>query len=217
MPDLRRALLVCLVAPGLQAQTPPVTVTVDARIVLIDREEATRAGVRWLQAGNGRIVLTSGPRRGGGVRVSKEGGAIPVSAFVELAREHRLVRSDSRLQVSTLSGREARIASGVLSTDAWGGAREMGPELVVLPTVLPDGSVRLDVRARLRDERSDPYSGGVSGAPVDVATTVIVQPGAEATVATVGVTEQHRDAALLRWVSGRIARDALVVLRVAVR
>ena len=210
------ALLATIAATTVHAQTPPATVTVDARIVLIDREEAARVGVRWMQAGEGRVVLTDGPRRGG-IRVSKEGGMIPVSAFVELAREHRLIRSDSRLQVSTLSGTEARIASGVLSTHGWGGARETGPELVVRPTVLPGGAVQLEVRARLRDERSDVYHGTVSGAPVDAATTIVVQPGADATVATVGVSEQRRDAGLLRWASGRSARDALVVLRVAVR
>ena len=193
-------------------------VTVHARIVLVDRARTRGIGLRWFQVGGGRIrVEGSGAGAGrGGVAVAGATTDLSAAAFIELAQRQRMVSSDSRLQVATTSGSTASVASGSLSIGRWGGTRETGPELVVTPTVLGDGTVRLAVRARQRDEATSPYGHGASGSPVDAATTIVVRPGEDATVATVALSERRSDAGLLHWSDATGSRDALVVLRVEV-
>jgi hypothetical protein len=202
------------VAGAQQREFADVHVRVEARIVLLDREEARRVGLSYAQVGGGRILIEGGRRGGVGV-----GGALtglPFTAFVDLARERRLVRSDSRMQVLTLSGSGASLASGSVSMSGWGSSRVEGPELEVFPTLLQDGRIQLEVRARSRDEVTDPYGYRADGSPVDVATVVIVRPGEEATIGNVQVVEDTRDAGLLRWRSSSGSRDVLVSLRAEV-
>ena len=191
------------------------TVRVAARVVLLDRSEARRAGLEWVQVGGGRIRVVGSGRRGG-VGAAGDVGGVPVSAFIALASERRLVRSDTRMQVTTLSGSGASIASGSLSIGAWGSTRTSGPELVVTPTVLEHGAVRLDVRVRLRDELTGVYGETADASPVDAATTVVVRPGEEATIGNVAVSEQRSDTGILRWESASRDRDVLVVLEATV-
>lgn len=210
---LRAALLCVLLLPGgLAAQagtaSPATRVRVEARILLLDRAELRRAGLDYVQVGGGRIALAGRSR--GGVRADP--GGISVSAFVQLARSRRVLRSESTLQVLTLSGSPASLSSGSVTMSGWGGARTEGPELLVTPTVLEDGSVRLEVRARLRDEARSVYGDRVDGSPVDVGTTVVVRAGEPATLGSARVQTETRDAGLLRWEDRSGSREVLVVL-----
>lgn len=210
---LRAALLCVLLLPGgLAAQTgiasPATHVRVEARILLLDRAELRHAGLDYVQVGGGRIALAGRSR--GGVRADP--GGISVSAFVQLARSRRVLRSESTLQVLTLSGSPASLSSGSVTMSGWGGARAEGPELLVTPTVLEDGSVRLEVRARLRHEARSVYGDPVDGSPVDVATTVVVRAGEPATLGSARVQTETRDAGLLRWEDRSGSREVLVVL-----
>lgn len=212
------ALVAALLPASVRAQSHPSPapaphVRVHAHIVLLDRVEARRAGLRYAQAGDGRIRVEGGGRRGGGVGVGGTVAGIPVSAFLELARDRRLVRSETRMQVLALSGTSAALGSGSLRVSGWGATRAQGPELVVTPTVLADGRVRLEVRARLRDEATSPYGYGVDASPVDAATTIVARPGQEVTVGSVATTTEHSTAGLLRWEDEAGQRDVLVVLR----
>jgi hypothetical protein len=209
------AALVVLTPGFTRAQTDhpphPPHVRVHVRIVLIDRAEARRVGLRYVQAGGGRIRVEG--RGGSGVGVSGGVAGVPVSAFLDLARKKRLLTSETRTQITTLSGSTASIGSGSLRVvDPWGTSRAQGPELVVTPTVLPDGHVRLDVRARLRDEVAGAYGYGVDASPVDAATTVIVRPREEATLGSVQTATLRRDTGVLRWEDVSGSRDVLVVL-----
>ncbi|MDP9348870.1 MAG: type II and III secretion system protein [Gemmatimonadota bacterium] len=205
--------------PGLahaQADDPPYPphVRVHAQIVLIDRTQARRAGLRYVQVGGGRILVEGGRGRGSGVGVAGEVSGVPVSAFLDLVRKRRLLSSEIRTQITILSGSTGSIGSGSLRVvDPWGTSRAQGPELVVTPTVLRSGEVRLEVRARLRDEVTGPYGYGVDASPVDAATTVIVRPGEEATLGNVQSATRHRDTGFFRWEDVSGSRDVLVVLR----
>ena len=95
----------------------------------------------------------------------------------------------------------------------WGASRTAGPELVVTPTVLPNGNIQLQLHAKLRDEVTIPYGYSVDASPVNVATTVIVKPGEEATLGSMSVATEQRDAGLLRWEDVSGSRDVLVVLK----
>ncbi|HYD55005.1 MAG TPA: hypothetical protein VEA99_20380 [Gemmatimonadaceae bacterium] len=201
-------------APSARAQmvdTVPTMVQVEARIVLVDRQRAARAGLRWLQAGGGRIVLGD---RGAGIRISKGDATLSASAFIEIAAREGVVTSDTRLSVATRSGTTARVASGTLALGRRGAVRETGPELLVTPTRLADGRIQLEVRARERDEATGRWGERVDASPVDAATTVLARPGEPATVATVRSTSTGRDAGLLRWEGASRSVDALVVLTV---
>jgi hypothetical protein len=192
-------------------------VRVYAHILLVDRAEATRVGLRYVQVGGGMIGLDgSRPlRRGGGGGVVVTGGAagVPVSAFIDLARDRGVLRSETRTQVLVVSGGSASVASGTASVGRWGTTRVRGPELIVSPTVLEDGRVLIDVRARVRDEVTGVYGYGADGSPVDVATTVVVGAGEEATVGSLSTSTQRWDTGVLRWASEAGDLDVLVVLR----
>ena len=215
---LLAAFLAALLPGPVRAQAAPESdpqhVRVHAQIVLIDRAEAQRAGLRYIQVGGGRIWIGGGQDgRPRGVDASGEVGGIPVSAFVDLARNKRLLRSETQTQVTTLSGSTAAISSGSLSVGSFGASRAAGPELVVTPMVLPDGNIQLQVQARLRDEVTVPYGYSLDASPVNVATTVIVRPGEEATVGSMSIATEHKDAGLLRWEDVSGSRDVLVVLK----
>ena len=213
------ALVAALLPSPVRAQAVPESdpqhVRVHAQIVLIDRAEAQRAGLRYVQVGGGRIWIGGGRdgHRTSGVGASGKVGGIPVSAFVDLASNKRLLRSETQTQVTTLAGSTAAISSGSLSVGPWGASHTAGPELVVTPTVLPDGNIQLQVQARLRDEATVPYGYSLDASPVNVATTVVVRPGEEATVGSISIATEHKDAGLLRWEDASGSRDVLVVLK----
>jgi hypothetical protein len=203
---------------GAQAPAPAEAYThvrVHAHILLLDRTTATRIGLGYAQVGGGLIGVQGAPaRRGsGGVVVGGEVAGMPASAFIELARDRGVLRSETRTQVLALSGAAAVVGSGTISTGRWGTTRVRGPELEVVPTVLDDGTILLDVRARLRDEVTSVYGWGMDGSPVDVATRLVVAPGQEATVGSVRTTTQRSDTGLLSWRSEAGEMDVLVVLR----
>jgi hypothetical protein len=200
-------------AVGEAAPSTPPHVRVHAHMVLLDRTAATRVGLGYVQVGAGLVALDgSRGRRAAGVGVAGAAGGMPVSAFVDLARSQGVLRSESRVQVLTLAGSQAAVSSGTVGRSRGGVARVQGPELVVTPTVLEDGRVQLEVRARLRDEVSSPWFQ-VDGSPVDVWTTVVVRPGEAATVGTVRVEGERTDAGLLHWSRSSEELDVLVVLR----
>ena len=219
MPLIAAALAAGLLPSSVRAQavseSDPQHVRVHTQIVLIDRAEAQRAGLRYVQVGGGRIWIGGGRdgQRTSRVGASGEVGGIPVSAFVDLARNKRLLRSETQTQVTTLSGSTAAIGSGTLSAGPWGASRTAGPELVVTPTVLPNGNIQLQVHARLRDEVTVPYGYSVDASPVNVATTVVAKPGEAATVGSMSVATEQRDAGLIRWEDVSGSRDVLVVLK----
>jgi hypothetical protein len=201
---------------GTSAQAPPAAVVeqvrVHAHVVLVDRREAARVGLGYVQLGGGLMGVEDARARGGiGARGSA--GGVPISAFLDVARQRGVLRSDTRSQVLVVSGGSGAIASGTVGVGRWGTTRVRGPELVVSPTVLEDGRVQLDVRVRLRDEVTGVYGYGVDGSPVDVWTTVAVWPGEEATVGSMSASTQRSDTGLLYWSSESGDLDVLVVLR----
>lgn len=218
------AILALLLAPPTaRAQAPtvlyeagratPAQVRVHAQIFLLDAVETRRAGLGYVQVGNGRLQPLAGPRgRRGGITVGGDAGGISVSAFIDLARDRRVLRSDTRTQVLAMSGSPAMIGSGTLQAGGWRGSRVRGPQLMVIPTVLPDGRVRLDVRARIRDEYTGPYHS-VDGSPLDAATTVVVEAGKDATVGSLQTRTAESDAGFLSWRDVSTEREILVVLR----
>jgi hypothetical protein len=207
---------------GAQASGPVAydQVRVHAHILLVDRTEAARVGLSYVQVGGG-LIGVEGARGAGGVRGARGGdvlvggevAGVPVSAFIDLARERGVLRSETRSQVLVLSGGSAVVASGTVTTGRWGATRVQGPEFVVIPTVLDDGRVHLDVRVRLRDDVAGFYGHRADGSPVDVSTTVVVGSGEEATVGNVQTSIQRSDTGILRWRSSSDELDVLVVLR----
>lgn len=201
------ALAIAQDAPATEA---PANVRVSAHVVLIDRSAASRAGLEMLQVGDGRMRVA---RRGtGGVAIDGRVMGMPVAAFIGLARERGVVRSESRLHVVTASGSSGRIAGVRLGVDRHGLASESGPELHVVPTLLADGRIRLEVNAGRRETRRGLYGEAVGASPAMATTTVIVRPGAQATVGTIAVATERRDAGLLHWRRERSETDALIVL-----
>lgn len=212
-PFLGAALLALLLPGSLLGQETPEPsaphVRVRAHVLVLDGEEIRRVGLAHVQVGGGRVAL---PARTGGIGAGVALRGIPVSAFVELARRKRALRSESELQVLALSGSSASLSSGTLSMSGWGDARAQGPELHVTPTVLSDGRVRLDVRVGLRDEVQTTLGDRIDASPADVRTTVIVRPGEPATVGSARVRTDATDAGLLHWRDRSGTREALVVL-----
>lgn len=195
------------------AEPRPAQVRVEATIVLLDREALQRLGVEWVQAGGGRVQRVEHGRRAqrGDARVTVD--ALPVAAALEVARREGVVRSESRMQLLTLDGAPASVGSGALQLRGpYGVARTTGPELVVTPTVLADGRVRLAVRARLRDEVRGPWTAA-DGSPVEAATTVIVTPGEPATIGSLRTSTDRRDVGLLDFERRSGEQEVLVVLR----
>lgn len=215
-------LLVLLAAPAwaqrptvLTEATPASTaqVRVTARIVVVDREAFTRAGLAYVVLGNDRVRVSargeSGGRggRGGGIEVGTHG----VKAFLEAVRDRRWVRSESTQQVVTRSGGEAYVSSTDLSLDR-PMARTRGPSLAVIPTVLADGSVHLRVSARLEDAVTYGRGYGVDGSPAAVDTEVIARDGEELLLASGTSVETTRRTGLLQWGGGEQGRDVLIAV-----
>lgn len=208
-----------LAAFPVAAQDTPTTrdreaqVSVTARIVVLDREALTRAGLRYLAIGGGRVrVDVAEPRRlPRPFRARIGSGTLGIDAFLEAVRESRWVRSEFTQQVLTTSGSEARISASTLELGPYA-SRSRGPELIVTPTVLDGGLVRLRVSARVEDTVVDPWGFAVDGSPVHAETELVVRAGEEAVLASSAARESTRDAGLLRLSRGDRQRDVLVVI-----
>jgi hypothetical protein len=212
----------------------PVNVQVTARVVVVDREEAARVGLGYVVLGHDRVRVGDGGNSGGGGRMGTGWGTgwgtgtgagagggvgaevLGATAFLELVRQHRLVRSESTQQVLVLSGGEARVASSELSLGR-SMARTRGPSLTVVPTVGTDGLVHLWVRAGLDDVVHYGRGFEVDGSPASVNTEIVARPGEDVILASGTVTESTSERGLLRWGGATRDRDVLVVLRVEVR
>lgn len=189
-------------------------VRVTARIVVVDREAITRAGLQYVVADNDRVRVrsTRGALRGARVPVGTHG----ITAFLEALRESRWVRSESTQQVLTLSGSPAIVSSSQLAVARHGGARTRGPSLAVVPTVLADGTVRLQVSATMEDAVTSGWGYRVDGSPAIVDSEVIAREGQELILATSSTVQSSREAGLLRWGTGERGRDVLVAVRAEV-
>ena len=187
-------------------------VRVTSRIVMVDHEALTRAGISYVVLGNDRVRVDASRRRGpGGIEVGVHG----VRAFLEAARENRWIRSESTQQVLTLSGRSAMVASTDLTVDRRS-ARTRGPSLEVIPTVLADGSVHLAVFTGVRDRVTFGRGYGVDGSPAAVETEIIAGDGEEVLLASSSTTRSTRGAGLLAWSAGEQGRDVLVAVTATV-
>lgn len=211
---MKLQLLAFLLAAPLPAVAQEGTnVRVTARVVVVDREAAARAGVSYVARGGGVEVHSAHGRRGGaGVLV---GGPLGTGAFLELARERRWTRSESTQSVTVLSGAMARVASLEGGVSRYG-ARSRGPSLAVRPTVLPDGRVRLVVSAGVEDRVDAGWGNPVDAPPAWAETEVVAREGEEVVVASSAWSEEERSGGLLRMARGERGRDVLVVLSAAV-
>lgn len=205
------AFLLAALPAGAQAPAPSAQVRVTARIVVVDREAATRAGLGYVVLGNDRVRIGSGSRGRDGVEVDVLGAR----AFLELARDRRLIRSESTQQVLVMSGAEGYVASSELSVGRRT-ARTRGPSLVVVPTVREDGLVQLRVSARMEDEVRHGWGYGVDGSPAAVDTEILARPGEDVIIGSSTVSETVSETGLLRWGSASEERDVLVVVRAEV-
>lgn len=185
-------------------------VRVTARIVVVDREALTRAGLGYVVLGNDRIRVSPAGRTGPrGARIGI--GTHGVTAFLDAVRENRWIRSESTQQVLTRSGGEAIVSSTDLHVGRHA-ARTRGPSLAVVPAVLPDGSVLLRVSTRLEDAVTYAWGYGVDGSPAAVDTEIIARSGEEILVASSSAVETSRETGLLRWGGGEQGRDVLVAV-----
>jgi hypothetical protein len=210
----------------------PVNVQVTTRVMVVDREEATRVGLGYVVLGHDRVRVGNGGRAGGGTGWGTGAGSragagsggsevvaaevLGATAFLELVRQRRLVRSESTQQVLVLSGGEARVASSEVSVGRHM-ARTRGPSLTVVPTVGADGLVHLWVRAGLDDVVSYGWGYEVDGSPASVETEIVARSGEDVILASGAVMESTSERGLLRWGGATRDRDVLIVLRVEVR
>jgi hypothetical protein len=204
-------------ADAVAVAAAPVQVRVTARILVVERDAATRAGLAYAVLGHDRVRLGGHPANGGVLAAGAEGsaGVFGATAFLELLRERRLVRSESTQHVLVLSGGEARVASSQLAVDRHG-VRIRGPAMAVVPTVAADGRVQLRVDARLEDTVSWWWGLGLDASPVAVDTELLARPGEAVIIAGGTVTERSRESGLLRRGSANHERDVLVVIEVEV-
>ncbi|HEX6306660.1 MAG TPA: hypothetical protein VFZ69_00660 [Longimicrobiales bacterium] len=208
--------LLALAAPAAAQSAPPaaVHVRVTARTVIVDRDAFTRAGIAYVAIGNDRVHVsrtTQRPTRGARIAVGTHG----LTAFLEAARENRLLHSESTQQVLALSGAEAIVSSTTVSLGRRS-ARTTGPVLAVLPTLLEDGRIHLYVAARVEDSVSWPWGYGVDGSPAAVETEVIARAGEEVILASSSITQQSRESGILRWAADEHGRDVLITVSVQV-
>jgi hypothetical protein len=206
----------------------PVNVQVTARLVVVDREEAARVGLGYVVLGHDRVRVGDGGNGGGGWGRGRGTGTgtgtggeaevkvLGATAFLDLVRQRRLVRSESTQQVLVLSGGEARVASSEVSLGRHM-ARTRGPSLTVVPTVGTDGLVHLWVRAGIDDVVHYGWGLEVDGSPASVETEIVARPGEDVILASGAVMESTSERGLLRWSGGTRDRDVLIVLRVEVR
>lgn len=193
------------------AQIAPNThVRVTARIVVIDRDAFTRAGLEYVVLGTDRVrVSRDGRRASGGVHVHV--GTHGASAFLEAVRASQWIRSESTQQVLALSGAEALVSSTTLSVGRRA-AHTRGPMLAVIPTVLEDGRVHLRVSARVEDAVTYPWGYGVDGSPAAVETELIAASGEEMIVGSSSMVDSTRERGLLWWGTSEQGRDVLVAV-----
>lgn len=189
-------------------------VRVTTRIIVVDRDALTRAGLAYVVLGNDRVRISSTGRRGGsGARIGI--GTHGVTAFLEAARESRWVRSESTQQVLTISGAEAMVSSTELSVGRHA-SRTRGPSLAVIPSVLADGSVHLRVSTGVEDVVSYGWGHRVDGSPAAVDAEVIARDGEELLLASSSSVQSTRESGILRWSAGEQGRDVLVSVRAQV-
>lgn len=213
---MRLAALLCLLvlAAPVSAQHPgPGTgdqVRVTTRIIMVDRDAFTRAGLTYAVVGHDRVRVSSNGRRGSGgarIRVGTHG----VAAFLEAVRQSRWIRSESTQQVLALSGRPALVSSTDLAVHRRA-ARTRGPSLAVIPTVLSDGRVHLQVSTGVEDRVTYAWGYGVDGSPAAVETELIAHDGEEVILASSASTRTTRESGLLGWSGGEEGRDVLVAV-----
>jgi type II secretory pathway component GspD/PulD (secretin) len=192
-----------------QVAVQPAHVRVTSRIVVVDREALTRAGLSYVVLGGGRVRVDAAGRGAAsdGVRL----GTHSASAFLEAVRSRGWIRSESTQQVLTMSGREAVVSSNSLTLDRRA-ARRRGPSLVVIPTVLPAGQVQLELSARIEDDVTYRWGYGVDGSPAAVDTEITAADGEEIIVGSSSVVETARESGLLRWGTSERGRDVLVAV-----
>lgn len=211
--------ILALAAPAAAEAQYPVArgtdqIRVTTRIIVVDRDALTRAGLDYAVIGNDRVRVSANgrrPSRGVRVRVGTHG----VTAFLEAARESRWIRSESTQQVLALSGRPALISSQDLAVGRHA-ARTRGPSLEVIPTVLADGTVHLQVSTGIQDRVSHAWGYGVDGSPAAVETELLAVDGEELILASSTSVRSTRQSGLLGWSSGEEGRDVLVALSVDV-
>jgi hypothetical protein len=185
-------------------------VRVTARMVVIDRDAFTRAGLAYVLLGADRVRVSQHARRvpaGVSVQVGTHGA----TAFLEAVRSSRWVHSESTQQVLAISGAEALLSSTTL-TIGRRSAHTRGPALAVTPTVLADGRVRLHVSARVEDAVTYPWGYGVDGSPVAVETELIAVPGEEYIIGSSSAVQTTRETGILWWGSAEQGRDVLVAI-----
>jgi hypothetical protein len=203
-------------APVVSPDARPAHVQVTARVMVVDRDEATRVGLGYVVLDHGRVQVGAGRGGGGGLAVGIGGDVLGAAAFLDLVRQRRLIRSESTQQVLVLSGGEARVASSEVSVGRHM-ARTRGPSLTVVPTVGADGLVHLWVRAGLEDVVRYGWGWEADGSPAAVDTEIVARPGDDVILASGAVMETRSERGLLRWASATRDRDVLIVLRVDVR
>ena len=197
-------------AAQIVAAAPGAQVRVTTRMVVVDTDAFTRAGLSWVVLGTDQVtVRQSGRRTAGGAGVQV--GTHRAGAFLEAVRASRWVRSESSQQVLAMSGAEAMISSTTLTLDRRS-ARTRGPTLAVIPTVLEDGRLHLRISARVEDAVTYPWGYGVDGSPAAVETELIVVPGQEIIVGSSSATERTRDTGVLWWGAREQGRDVLVAV-----
>lgn len=182
-------------------------VRVTTRILVVDRDALTRAGLSYVVLGNDRVRVTANGRQRRGARIQV--GTHGVTAFLDAVRSSRWIRSESTQQVLVLSGGEGEVSSQSLATGRFA-SRTRGPSLVVSPSVLPDGGVHLWVSARLEDSVDYAWGYGVDGSPAAVDTELIAGDGQEVLLASSSTVSTTRESGLLGWSAGEQGRDVLV-------
>lgn len=202
---LYRIAAVALALASAGASPAQENVSVRARVVVVDREAASRAGVTYLTLADGRVQVGGGRR--GTIAVQ---GPVGIGAFLDLARRRRWTRSESTQRVTVLSGSEAHVASLDGGAAAFG-TRSRGPSLTLEPTVLADGRIRLRVATGVDDRRETPW-GSRDASPAWAETEVIVRPGEEVVVASSSVAERSDRSGVLRLASTDRTRDVMIVL-----
>lgn len=187
-------------------------VRVTTRIIVVDRDAVMRAGLAYVLVGNDRVQVSAADRTRRAPRGVRIGvGTHGVSAFLDAVRDSRWVRSESVQQILTISGGEGRVASQDLSVGR-AASRTQGPELIVSPTALEDGSVHLRVSARIEDSVDYAWGYGVDGSPAAVDSEVIARAGQEVVLASSSSVQSTREAGILRWGAEEQGRDVLVVV-----
>lgn len=184
-------------------------IRVTARILVIDRDALTRAGLSYVVLGNDRVRVSASGRQRGGARI--EVGTHGVAAFLDAVRASRWVRSESTQQVLVLSGGEGVVSSQSLAAGRFA-SRTRGPSLLVSPSVLAGGDVHLWVSARLEDSVDYAWGWGVDGSPAAVDTELIARDGEEVLLASSSAVQTTRESGLLGWSSGEQGRDVLVAV-----